>query len=90
MDPFACVGSILRQVLKDGPEVQQSEPDDISKVHEKHVLFEIVQEFVVAFEPEITKVGSVRVIEHATTGTFLGDVEVTREEVTAVNILFTF
>ena len=51
--PLACFRCVLREIFKDGPEIQQSTPVDISEIHQEHVLLEIIKKCVVPLQPKI-------------------------------------
>ena len=83
-----CV--ILREVFKDGPEVQQRAPVDVAEILQEEMLLEAVNQRVVARHEQIAKTRSVWVVGYAREFVPVERQQIFREEVPAIDIFLAF
>ena len=86
---LACFRVVLRQVLQDGPQVQERAPIDVAHVAQEQVLFVRVQQSVVSRQKQVLQARPVRIVFDHSILQRSQEAQKPREQVAAVHVLFT-
>ena len=87
---FTTLTSVFRKIIQHAPEVNQSTPVYIAKVHEQEVVLEVVDETIITRQEQVSKISPMRIASNATACMFVIKVhQFSGEQITTVDMLFT-